>query len=147
MPSWAAIWSAVRKPMPRNRQVLGAEIRTGDRATATPSPSAAEQPLAPRRDGGADRRPAEVSVAGRRSRGRNPRHAGPASTRQSGSAAADAQAAQEARLRTQIAGHRQATLLRLGVPTSATDLPARAGAAQEQSRRKLASAGATTRAQ
>src|SRR5215831_18558879 len=39
-----------------------------------------------------------------------------------GGAAADAQAAQEARLRTQIAGHRQAALLRLGVPASAADL-------------------------
>jgi len=31
-----------------NRPVLGAEIRTGDRATATPVPSAVEQTLAPR---------------------------------------------------------------------------------------------------
>src|SRR5215472_15090910 len=92
-----------------------------------------------------------VRIAGermcRRPRGRDPRHAGSAPTRQSRSAATDAQAAQEARLRTQIAGHRQAALLRRGVPASPSDLPARAGAAQEQSRRKLASAGATTRAQ
>jgi hypothetical protein len=38
----------------RNRPVLGAEIRTADRATATPVPPAAEQSLARRRDGGAD---------------------------------------------------------------------------------------------
>jgi putative transposase len=44
--------------------------------------------------------------------------------RDSRGAAADAQAAQEARLRAQIAGHRQAALLRRGVPASATDLPA-----------------------
>src|SRR5215470_17047181 len=42
----------------------------------------------------------------RRPRGRGPRHAGSASARQSGGAAADAQAAQETRLRAQIAGHR-----------------------------------------
>jgi len=39
---------------------LGAEFRTGDRATATPVPSAAEQSLASRRDGGVDRRRADV---------------------------------------------------------------------------------------
>jgi hypothetical protein len=50
----------------RNRPVLGSEIRTGDRATAAPVPSAAEQSLAPRRDGGPDRRRADVSVASRR---------------------------------------------------------------------------------
>src|SRR5262249_36370195 len=72
--------------------------------------------------GGADRRPADVSVAGRRPRGRSPRHPGSGSARQSSGAAADAQAAQEARLCAQIAGHRQAALLRLGVPASATDL-------------------------
>jgi transposase-like protein len=37
---------------------------------------------------------------------------------------ADAQAAQEARLRTQVAGHRQAAFLRLRIPAPATDLPA-----------------------
>jgi hypothetical protein len=65
----------------RNRPVLGAEIRTGDRATATPPPSAAEQSPAPRRDGGADRRRADVSVACRRSRGRGPRYVSSASAR------------------------------------------------------------------
>src|SRR6266478_2000866 len=39
-------------------------------------------------------------------------------------AAADAQAAQEARLRAEIAGHRQIALLRRGVPPSSTDLSA-----------------------
>jgi hypothetical protein len=39
------------------------------------------------------------------------------------SKAADAQAAQEARFCAEITGHRQATLLRLGVPASTTDLP------------------------
>ena len=46
------------------------------------------------------------------------RHAGPTPTRQSVGVAADAQAAQEARLRAEIAGHRQAALLRRGVPAS-----------------------------
>src|SRR3984893_12286515 len=75
----------------RNRPVLGAEIRTDDRATATPSPSAAEQSLAPRRDGNPDCWRADVPLAGRRPRGRAPRHAGPAPTRQPGGAAADTQ--------------------------------------------------------
>src|SRR6516165_9221098 len=108
----------------RNRPVLGVEIRTDDRATATPSPSAAEHSLAPRRDGNPDCWRADVPVAGRRPRGRGPRHAGSAPTRQPGGAAADAQAAQETRLRPQIGDHRQAALLRRSVPASATDLPA-----------------------
>ena len=86
--------------------VLGAEIRTGDRATATPVPPAAEQSLASRRDGRADRRRADVPLVGRRPRGRGPRHTGSAPTRQPGGAAADAQAAQEAKLRPQIGDHR-----------------------------------------
>src|SRR6516164_2176131 len=44
----------------RNRPVLGAKVRTGDRTPATPAPSAAEQSLAPGRVGGADRREADV---------------------------------------------------------------------------------------
>jgi hypothetical protein len=45
------------------RPVLGSEIRTSDRATAAPLPCAAEQSLAFRRDGCADRRQADVPVA------------------------------------------------------------------------------------
>jgi hypothetical protein len=56
--------------------------------------------------------------------GEVPRHAGSAPARWSGGAAANAQAAQEAGFRTQIAGHRQAALLRLRIPASAIDLPA-----------------------
>jgi len=41
-----------------NSPVLGAEIRTGNRATATPTPSAAGQSLAPRRECAANARPA-----------------------------------------------------------------------------------------
>src|SRR6516162_4493408 len=108
----------------RNRPVLGAEIRTDDRATATPSPSAAERSLAPRRDGNPDCWRADVPLAGRRPRGRGPRHAGSAPARYSGGAATDPQASQEARLCAEIAGHRQAALLRLSVPASPTDLPA-----------------------
>src|SRR5215467_10393521 len=47
--------------------------------------------------------------------GEVPGHAGSAPTGQSGGAAANAQAAQEVGLRLQIAGHRQAALLRRGV--------------------------------
>src|SRR6516165_4996001 len=71
----------------RNRPVLGAEIRTDNCATATPSPSAAEHSLAPRRDGNPDCWRADVPLAGRGPRGRGPRHAGPAPTRQPGGAA------------------------------------------------------------
>src|SRR5215471_12343157 len=60
------------------------------RATAAPVPSAAEQSLAPGRDGGKDRREADVSVACCRSRGRGPRHTGSASARHSGGITADA---------------------------------------------------------
>jgi hypothetical protein len=65
-----------------------------------------------------------VRIVGERMYLRDSRHAGSAPTRHSGGAAADAQAAQEARFRAEIAGHRQAALLRRGVPASATDLPA-----------------------
>src|SRR6516165_10483392 len=89
-----------------NGATLGAEIRSRDRATAAPAPSSAERSLAFRRDGGADRRQADVPVTCGRSRGRGPRHAGAAPTRQPGGTTLDAQAAQEARLRTEIASHR-----------------------------------------
>ena len=90
-------------------------------ARRLPASPSAERSLASRRDGGAPRRRADVSLACRRSRGRGSRRAGPAPTRLSGGAAADAQADQEARLRAKIAGHRQAALLRLRVPASSTD--------------------------
>jgi hypothetical protein len=83
----------------------------------------------------------------RRSRGRGPRYGSSASARHSGGAAVDVQAAQEARLRAEIAGHRQAAFLRLRLPASATDLRASAGAAPKQSGRKLASGSPATRAQ
>jgi len=68
-------------------------------------------------------RQANVSVARCRSRGRGPRYISSASARHSGGSAVDAQAAQEARLRAQIAGQRQAALLLMCVPASATNLP------------------------
>src|SRR6516225_1036768 len=117
-----------------------------DPAAPAPASPSAERSLASRRDGGADRRQADVPLACGRSRGRGPRHAGAAPTGQSGGTTVDAQAAQEARLRAEIAGYRQAALLRRGVPPSAPDLPSRARAAQEQSRRELTSSGATARA-
>src|SRR5438094_4999694 len=57
----------------RNGATLSAEIRSRDRATAAPAAPSAEQPMAPGRDGGTDRREAEAPLAGRRSRGRGPR--------------------------------------------------------------------------
>src|SRR6516165_6633448 len=135
------------RPLLRNGAALGAEVRTCDRPTAAPVSPSAKQPMAFGRDGGADRRQADVSLASRRSRGRGARHAGPAPPRQSGGAAADAQAAQEARLRTEIAGDRQAALVCLGVPAIGADLPSRTRAQNEQSGGELASGGATTRTQ
>src|SRR5580704_8957279 len=67
----------------RNRTALGAEVRSRDRTTAASASPSAERSLASRRDGGADRRRADVSVACRRSREWGPRHADPAPTRQS----------------------------------------------------------------
>ena len=54
----------------------------------------------------------------RRPRGRGSRHARSASSRYACGTPADAQAAQETGLRAEIAGHRQAGLLRLGFPTA-----------------------------
>src|SRR5262250_1798679 len=67
--------------------------------------------------------------------------------RQPGGAAADAQAAQETGLRAEIVGHRQAALLRLGVPAVRAELPPPTRAQTKQSGGELASSGATTRAQ
>jgi hypothetical protein len=55
--------------------------------------------------------------------------------------------AQEARLCTEIAGHRQAALVRHSIPASTAELPARPGAPGEQSDREFASGSAATRAQ
>ena len=62
-------------------------------------------------------------------------------------AAADAQAAEEARLRAETAGDRQAALLCLGVPALTTELSTRTGTPGEQSGGELASACTATRAQ
>src|SRR6516225_7552692 len=51
----------------RNGAALGAEIRSRDRATAPSASPSAERPMAFGRDGGADRRQADVSLACRRS--------------------------------------------------------------------------------
>jgi len=81
------------------------------------------------------------------SRMRAPRHAGSAPARHSGSAEADAQASQEARISAEVTGHRQAALLRVGVPAIRAELPSRTGDQAQQSSRELSSAGATARAQ
>src|ERR1700757_2176347 len=69
------------------------------------------------------------------------------SPRHSGSAEADPQASQEARISAEVAGHRQAALLRVGVPAIRAELPSRTGDQAQQSSRELSSAGATARAQ
>jgi transposase-like protein len=51
----------------RNRTALGSEVRSRDRTTAASASPSAQRSLASRRDGGADRRRADVSVACRRS--------------------------------------------------------------------------------
>jgi len=53
----------------RNGAALGAEFRAWVCPQASTVPSTPERPMAPRRDGGPDRRPANVPVARRRSRG------------------------------------------------------------------------------
>jgi putative transposase len=83
----------------------------------------------------------------RRPRGRGSRHAHSASARHAGGTPANAQAAEERGLRTEVAGHRQAGLLRLGFPAPAPHLPSRSRPQKEQSRRKLPSNRAVTRAQ
>src|SRR6516164_3138493 len=135
------------RPLLRNGATLGAEVRPRDRPTAAPTSPSAKQPMAFGRNGGADRRQADVSLASRRSRGRGARHAGSVPSRQPRGAAADAQASQKAGLCTEIAGDRQAALVCLGVPAIGVDLPSRTRAQNEQSGGELASSGATTRAQ
>src|SRR5436305_4450312 len=82
-------------------------------------PPTPKQAMAPRRDGRSDRRETDVPVARRRPRGRGPRHARSASARYKGGTPPDAQAAQETGLRTEVADHRQAGLLRFGFPATA----------------------------
>src|ERR1700731_4701139 len=101
----------------------GAEIRPADRTQAAAWPPAPERAMAPRRDGRPDRREADVPMARRRARRRGSRHACSASARYAGGTPANAQAAQETGLRTEVAGHRQAGLLRLGFPATAPHLP------------------------
>ena len=79
--------------------------------------------MAPRRNGGPDRRETNVLVARRRPRRRGPRHACSASARYAGGTPANAQAAQETGARTEAAGHRQAGLLRLGFPETGPTCP------------------------
>src|SRR6185312_10023368 len=94
-----------------------------------------------------DRGRADVPLACRRPRRRGPRHARATPPQQPSGVAADAQASQKARVCTEIAGDRQAALLRFGVPALATDVPARTRASEEQSGGELASACKATRTQ
>jgi len=78
--------------------------------------------MASGRDGGPHRRRANVSLACCRLRGPGPRHASAAPPRRPGRAAAHAQASEEARVCAEVAGNRQAALLRVGVSTIRADL-------------------------
>src|SRR5215207_4056913 len=64
-----AACAAWARPLLREHPQLGAEIWPDDRATAAATPSSAEPSLAPRRDGGADRRQTDVPLACGRSEG------------------------------------------------------------------------------
>jgi len=110
------------------------------RAAAAPSP--AEQPMASGRDGCPDRWLSDVPLARRRPRGRDPRLL--VQRRRDTRAALRLM---RKLLKKQIAGDRQAALLCLGVPALTTELSARTGASEQQSRRELASACTATRAQ
>jgi transposase-like protein len=98
-------YETVRRWVLKFGPLIARKLRQG-----RPRPSA----MASRRGGRWDRREADVPAARRRPRGRNPRHARSASARYASGTPADAQAAQETGLRTEVAGHRQAGLLRLG---------------------------------
>src|ERR1700676_4228777 len=125
---------------------MGFEVRARVCPKASTVPSTPERPMAPRRDGRSHRRKADVPVARRRSRGRGSRYAGSAPPRQARGTPADAQAAQETRLRAEIADDRQAGVLRIRFSASSPDLASRAGVTGEQSRREFPSNRATTRA-
>src|SRR5260221_11624185 len=75
-----AACAAWARPLLREHPQLGSEIRPDDRATAAATPSSAERSLAPRRDGGADRRQTDVPLARDRSRRRDPRRAASANS-------------------------------------------------------------------
>src|SRR5438046_8154915 len=96
-------------------------------------------------NGRSDRRETDVPVARRRPRGRSPRHARSASARYEGGTPADAQAAQETGLPTEVADHRQAGLLRFAFPATTPHLSSRSRPQKEYSRGKLASNRAATR--
>jgi hypothetical protein len=136
---------AYPRPLP-NSEWLGKpteEILEPDLPIVDPAPSSLgspRQPLFARRTPGRRQ-------LGPQTWGRGPRHAGSAPARHSGSAEADAQASQEARICAEVAGHRQAALLRVGIPPIRADLPSRARDQAQQSSRELPSDGATTRAQ
>jgi hypothetical protein len=68
------------------------------------APLPPERSMAAGRDGGSDRRQADVSLACCRPRRRGPRHASPEPPRQPGGVAAHAQASQKTRVCTEIAG-------------------------------------------
>src|ERR1700677_494905 len=90
---------------------MGAEVRAVVRQGTSPQTSSANCPVASRRDGGPDRRQTILALAGGRRRGRGFRSAGAAAARRKRGCEAHAQTAEEAGLRAQDAGYRQAPLL------------------------------------
>src|SRR5215208_6260233 len=108
-----AAWA---RPLLRKHPQLGSEIRPDDRATAAATPSSAERSLAPRRDGGPDRRQTDVPLARGRSRRRDPRRAASAPPRPRRGRKTDAQAAAQTRLRAKEGDDQPAGLVSRRLP-------------------------------
>ncbi len=105
-------WTVLREPAP-----LVPEVRTCHRRQSTPRPPRAQRPLAPRRDG--DRHPAEthLALACRRQRRRGPGLSRSKTASCQSSAKVDEDAARDAGLCTKPGGCRQASVLRVSLPS------------------------------
>jgi hypothetical protein len=97
----------------RNDQALGAQIRPAFRPRAAAPANASGLDLAPRRDGGSDRRQTVLALASGRQRGRGPRHTRAGAARHERRLAIDKEAPPQAGLRPDRDGDRQARLVRL----------------------------------
>src|ERR1700677_1923122 len=126
---------------------MGAEVRAVVRQGTSPQTSSAHVAVAPRRNGGSDRRPTILALAGGRRRGRGSRSPCATAARRKGGREAHAQIAQEAGLRAQDACHRQAPLLWSSQDATGLVGSPRARPAEEQPGREFASIGTTTRAE
>ena len=125
---------------------MGDQVRSADRGEPASPPDTADRPMAFRRDGRADRRPAHVSLARGRRRGRGPRRPGPKARQQ-------ARGAEVAEATAQEPGHpprdhhdRQARILPARSSRSwAYEPPPTRRDAGKQPRRKLPPGHPTTR--